>query len=526
MILNYNEINKKSEFKYDYCIIGAGVSGIIIADQLKKKFPNKKICILECGDFFLSNVHNKLKDIISLKLPIKKNSREFAIGGSTNTWGGLTSHFSKYEFDGRDFIAIKKWPFKYDELKHYYQKVSKEYGFINTLNKKPRDKIFKNFDNKFFGAHMFPINYKDYIPKNIDLIYNARVISLISNKKLILNATITSLQNKVVSTIAAQNYFLTAGGLENLKLLMNSLKRNDLKLGKEKKSLGRYFMNHPRGVCGILKLNNYININEYCGIANEKFSYYYSTSLKPEIQKKKKLLSSYLRFSPLLDWQDDKLILKFISFLKNFKYFFKLVLRIIGQKKIPLLHDGETIEKNEVKYYKKNKISKSIYYLIKYIFFRLFKINPRTLNYRIHYYIEMEPRFINKVYLSSKKKDKLGQYKLIVDYDLSFRDKKTIKTLYHKLNEYIKNKKIGNFYPKKINIKKTLSIKDSSHHYGGTVIGIDSKKSFINKNFRSHSIHNLYISGSSVMPVSGNHNPTFTISALAFMLVDKFKDGN
>ena len=59
---------------------------------------------------------------------------------------------------------------------------------------------------------------------------------------------------------------------------------------------------------------------------------------------------------------------------------------------------------------------------------------------------------------------------------------------------------------------------DSSHHMGGTIMGVSKKNSFVNKNLQIHGVRNVYICSTSVFPTSGSLNPTMTLCSLAIKL--------
>ncbi len=48
MILNGNDLEADNKFECDICILGGGVAGIVLANELKNTF--KKIIIIESGD--------------------------------------------------------------------------------------------------------------------------------------------------------------------------------------------------------------------------------------------------------------------------------------------------------------------------------------------------------------------------------------------------------------------------------------------------------------------------------------------
>ena len=72
---------------YDVCIIGAGIAGLILADQLSEKF---NIAIIESGDFSINKRSQELNKIVISGYPVRRNhqSRVRQFGGTCNIWAG------------------------------------------------------------------------------------------------------------------------------------------------------------------------------------------------------------------------------------------------------------------------------------------------------------------------------------------------------------------------------------------------------------------------------------------------------
>ena len=93
MLIDLNDFEHKT-LNYDVCIIGSGIAGSIISKELSEKNKSLKVCILESGNFIENNKLD-FKNISCKELKIEKQSREFMIGGTSNTWGGVSTHYTK-----------------------------------------------------------------------------------------------------------------------------------------------------------------------------------------------------------------------------------------------------------------------------------------------------------------------------------------------------------------------------------------------------------------------------------------------
>ena len=222
---------------------------------------------------------------------------------------------------------------------------------------------------------------------------------------------------------------------------------------KNKKLVGRYFMNHPKLDLGFLMYPKTNLIKTLLLTNYNNFSSYYGISLDQKTQKNFNMLNTYIRF--------ERAYSKVTKFLTSFKS--------------PLI-DNLLRKKN-----------------------RYF--------YKVRLFCEMIPNKKNKIQL---KKNNLH-----VDYSFSKSDHKTIELLMKKIINHFsfkpKKEKNIQFSLKYIN-KKSV---DASHHMGGLIFNHKKKETSIDKNLKINGLQNVYACSSAIFPTSGSANPTMTIAALA-----------
>ena len=527
MELNYHSIKQAEHFVFDICILGAGIAGIICANELRKKFPQTKICLIESGDFSINNPHNQtLKKLDFSSLSIKDASREFTLGGATSTWGGVTAKFEEFETHGRGFLETHDWPISVTQLNQYYRQAIAQYGFINNLNANSgMQKLFSEFTQRSFKAHSEAINYASYLRDDINLIYNAHVTDIHSSEdpRNISHIEISNLETQIQSPVSAKRFIIALGAIETVKLLLNSHAKNTLSLGSESTWLGRYFMNHPKGDYGTIEFNHYINVEEFVGSGQYGVYQYTGISLNKELQLSKKLLNSYVRLEPIYSWRNDYLVSMFIrAFLGN-KWVKQLFLKVYNNKKISMLDYSETGDEDQAHHLEKHSLFKSIAFLSSYVWHRISNSKPKIKTYKLRNFLEMEPRFNNRVTLSEKK-DVFGNCRAKVDCSLSERDKRSLIVLHREIANYLEKNQLGKLRSQLAQESDWPIVDDASHHIGGAIMGESPENSFVNPNLRVHSKDNLFICSSAVFPTSGSHNPTFTIAALSCFLAEHIAD--
>ncbi len=127
-------------------------------------------------------------------------------------------------------------------------------------------------------------------------------------------------------------------------------------------------------------------------------------------------------------------------------------------------------------------------------------------------YNEMVPSKNNRIiYKKINKKEKFT-----ISYKFSSKEFQTINFLVDILNNNLDINWNTESKLTKKNIENILL--DSSHHMGGTIMGVSKKNSFVNKNLQIHGVRNVYICSTSVFPTSGSLNPTMTLCSLAIKL--------
>ena len=161
--------------------------------------------------------------------------------------------------------------------------------FLIKLKKK---KINVPFEVRPFLSTVKPINFKQFIDfKKIDLIFNCKIDTIDENKEL---AFAYTLDNRV--KFNAKKIIVCCGGIESVRLIQNSLFKKKLKNIKNKNLVGKYFMDHPKFDLGFLKFPKYEIIDKIEVKKKNNFVSYFGISLKKNIQLKKNLLNTYVRF--------------------------------------------------------------------------------------------------------------------------------------------------------------------------------------------------------------------------------------
>ena len=497
MIRNFNEIKEKT-ITTDVLIIGAGTTGLYLAERLAEKF--KKIIVVEKGGLNTKKINNKIKNFKGIFHYGFQKNIAIGLGGSSTLWGGQL-----VEFDKEDFSKKTYWGFDYPEIKFFYNKI---YSFFKI--RRINDKEFLNFTKekklnyknitKFYTHWLNEPNFKRFfenkkLQNKVDIIINSEATKANFENK---NCKLIEITSGDMKKIIKPKIVILSNGIFNAtKFLLNQ----NNSPWKKNKLIGKFFQDHIGLFVGKIRL-----------IDAKKFRNLFLNGFIKGTKYQPKIKSRYI--------------------LNNFNY------GISGEFKIPLQYNVNIINKIIKKFLiKKNFINfLSLFKILIYIDFFLFKkiiyflINKKLLfedNKDIFFYIQCEqrPNIKSKIYLKSAKKNKID-----LNWTINGEEFNVIKKFVKDANNFLKNNKIAEIDTNKfskLNYEKFIkSIRDTNHPSGGLIISDSNKKGVVDKNLRIWNTSNVYIAGPGVLPKTSHANVTFTSLALAERLVKYLRNKN
>ena len=489
--LNLNEL--------EYVIIGSSFASLAVAKYLKKKYV-----IFEQGNKFKINKDSKF-NISSLgKIELKNNNHSISLGGTSNLWTGILGEMTKEELCNDNGNNI--WPLENEELKNYYLKSWKFFGYSKLK--------FKNIFNDYFEIRKFFVQKrplrttKEFLKLNCNIILNIKLqfVDQINNKVFLYLKT----PDKKITKVIVNNVILCNGTFGIINLIFNSIKHNFLEKIKYNKYIGSNYMNHPKIKLPVkIRAENIHKNLKFTKFLKNNDKYYYGFSLKNKFDKKNKLNNSYFRFIPKYKCESDNnfYIANFI--FTNKKFFIRNFIKLLFKKKEFIKNISRTQNYN---------IDKLALILNNPFNFLL---NYRNLKYYLHFfnlkrlktdYYELEFYFENTQknnYILIKNEE------LKIKLDLCEADKNTFRTLITKINKVFDLNLI--FDDKYLN---NAYLNDASHHLGGFSYLKNNSSTLVNKNLQINNYDKIYVCSSSIFPTAGSVNPTLTIVALGIRLSD------
>ncbi|MBI4090871.1 MAG: GMC family oxidoreductase [Candidatus Komeilibacteria bacterium] len=527
MFYKADTVTRNSTIHADICIIGAGAAGITLG--LALKHPSRTICILESGNMQPDQKTQSLTELTTEGLPISEPSRARQFGGTTTVWTGRWKPHDPVDFEARPWVPNSGWPITYEDLLPYYNKAADllstphvsdyELSQVESLNRKSSLPLLHN---EIIRSSVFNWlaqrdwdwgkKYRGTFEKaeNVKVFLEANVVNIATKPD---GTAVDHVDVKTLSgnefQLDANIFILATGGIENARLLLVSRDRHTNGLGNDHDQVGRYYMDHPKGVVGEVKpASTKMYLPAYWGVTEGDKQLRVGLSVSRAEQEKHKILNSYVLLEPVFPWSYNPGIPAAMAIAKALKH------RTIPSD-IVKQHVGNVFRNQHV----------LLRWFTSKLLLRVFNRQERIKKINLWNFMEQEPVPENRVTLDTKT-DALGLPKAVLHWEIHDTDKRTMIVLHTLLREQLRQWGVGELAsPLLDNPSGDWPItSDASHHMGTTRMGSDPRTSVVDKNCKVHGLSNLYIAGSSVFPASGYANPTCTITALAVRLAEHLKE--
>ena len=457
MISSAHDIPKNSVLKADLCVIGSGPAGLSLALEFKDR--SEKVVVLEGGDLMPSEEAQSLYDLEATGLPISQKSRVRVLGGGGRVWNGLWRPHDEIDFQSRSWVPDSGWPITRAALEPYYVRAAQlfhaplpaDYPVTGALDSARLQTacLFRLADQDFDLATTHRSVLKR--SKNIHLTVNANVVSLEKNAQ---GSYVTVARVKTFSgnefTVTANRFVLACGGIENARLLLGS------RVGNE--NVGKYYMDHPKGIAGRITFSQPVRWPVYWGMRQLRWWRKAGLCVPAAVQEREKILNSFIALEPEVG-RLGSLAQKYVGF------------------------------------------------------------QPKVTSVRVRNHLEQAPVADNRVILSERK-DFFGNPLARVAWSLSVLDQQTMVVFHRIIQAELFTRSLGRFASPLLDHQDFPITGDASHHMGTTRMGSDPRRSAVDADGRLHGVGNVFVAGSSVFPTSGFANPNATIVALAIRLAD------
>ena len=473
----------------DVCVVGAGAAGLTIASELGR--AGREVVLLESGGFAPDGETQALNDLVVAGYPLRENfvTRARYFGGSCNLWDGRSMWLTPEDLAPESDPEREGWPLSYAELTGWYHAAARVLRLpeIGTFEAAARVAGLSRPERALFDSGLVaptlslwaraPMRFGS--AHRAELRRSERVRVLLYGNALRLRRDeagrkVGTLEAAVLHgpafEVRARRFVLAGGGVENPRLLLLSA------LGNEHDLVGRYYMDHPRAVFGLVRLAPGVRLPFLRGRPVAEGRVQLGIAVPPATRRAEGLLNHYATLE---------------SEASGYA-----VVRRAG-------HQGSRWKE-----------------LMPHPLYRLYWSARSALHPRpdgrarvLVYFCEQPPHRESRVLLGSAR-DALGQPKVELRWRVGPEVSRSLLALQDRLATGFRAAGIGELDAGTGEPRYT----DASHHMGTTRMSRDPRSGVVDRDCRVHGLDNLYLAGSSVFPTAGHANPTPTIVALALRL--------
>jgi choline dehydrogenase-like flavoprotein len=522
MLINSNDLSTNELIETHICIMGGGVAGITLANELSEQFSD--VVLLESGgehyDQDSQNLYQANK--YPSYYPDPSVSRLRFLGGASNHWANNTSPLSAIDFEKREWVPNSGWPINYQTFSPYYEKAAQycqtgDDGYSNKiwLPKLKKESLLKGaqFSELAIAKASLPptrfyASYGESLKNsnNVTVYTYANItnVEFEPSTQKINKAIFTNPKGKKF-TVSASAFIMCFGGIENARMLLHFNAMNMNLLGNQHDNVGRYFMDHP--TCNAAHI--YSNNPELEGLSlTEKNRYIVSFfQLQDKALREHQTLNVRMPLSAASKYNMSNGISSyhvlqnslsanatpdnFGTHLTNLVTDLSMVIEAVSRKSFDT---------------------------------KIFDSAEQNAGFEIPLMMEQTPDKDNQVTLS-RKLDKYGIPKVNINWRLNSQD---IDFLWKTLE--LVGRDLGALSLGRMRLLKERSSRlfgnqmgFGHHHMGTTRMAENETKGVVDSELKVFGTDNFYIGGSSVFPTGGHVPPTLTIVALSIRLADHLK---
>ncbi|MEX2203014.1 MAG: GMC family oxidoreductase [Actinomycetota bacterium] len=553
-----------SAIEADLCIVGAGAAGITLAREFVGR--SIRVAVLESGgiDFGPETQSLYEGDVVGLPYFPLDIPRLRYFGGTTNHWAGVCRPFDDVDFVRREWIPYSGWPVRKPDLDPYYLRAqqvvrltSDRWDTESWVQKDPFEQLPLDegrvvtrvdqvvpSDLRSFGSL-----YGDELnsASNVTVYLEGNVTEILTdesgaNATEVLVATLSG--NRFA--ISAKAFVVAVGGIDNARLLLASRGQQPRGLGNQNDVVGRFFLEHPRFVAGVVSpADPDLSVAFYQAHKVGNTVIQPQLALSREVQHAEELADVQFRIDPVYDEALERAVrsgdVESLSSLRR---------ALAGDGMGDLGQDISNVVSDLMTWHRltipgapipvpypevieevlwstpreRRSLIPSILGDVAAFLYTRVERNVPVDSLMVTARFEPIPNPDSRVMLADLK-DELGMPRAQLDWRLSDLDRDNVRRAMEIFGTEIGRAGVGRL--------RILMEQDESgwpgdlvggyHLIGTTRMSDDPKQGVVDRDCRVHGMSNLYVAGSSVFPTAGSGNPTLLIVALALRLSDHLK---
>ena len=519
MIEDLRRLESGSDLEADVCIVGAGPAGIAIAREFFG--TSTKVLLLESGGRRPSSATEPLNDgdAVGISHASLTSGRGRVFGGASTMWGGQCLRPESSTLGRRTWVPNSGWPFALTELDPYFSRAE---SFFDIDGEVYDERVWDSFgiEPPPVDPERFVHRFSVWCPRpHMGRLYEQQ-LARSPNVTLLLHATTTevmasdggarfsslriSTPEGKTATVRGRACVLSAGGIENPRLLLASRDTRPQGIGNDHDVVGRYFQDHPNCHSAVLRDGHGPSLQTLYGLLyRRRIRYLPRIVMTAELERSEGVLGCAAH--PVFDFGEGSGVEAARRLYRSARGAPRSG-RLAADVRRALL-DAPRLASIA---YRRMAHGRSAH------------VPPARSTLQV--YIEQAPNPDSRVTLSPRR-DRFGVPLPKVDWRLTELDRRTVRTMTSRVASEFHRLGLGTatVEPWLDDEDWATQMTDSFHHMGTTRLGVDPRNSVVDPSCQVHGVAGLFVAGSSVFPVAGYVNPTLMIAALAIRLADRLK---
>ena len=518
----------------DVCVVGAGPAGLLLAHELSAS--GLHVLVLEGGPAAPPVGGVDVTSTTSTGLPYSPvATRSSGVGGSSLRWTVETplgpgfvrlKELDASDFEPRDLLGVSGWPFGRAELEPHYDRAREVLGLP------PRDETRDTGVGGVLERRVYGFTPATVFTHDLPAVLRSRPTVRLAAGWTVTDVRTDGASEAVTSltcrsatgaraSVRARAFVLAGGGIENARLLLASRSRYADGLGNHHDLVGRYFMEHPHYVSGVLRgrptapPTAWDLVAPHGTIRQEKYV------LAPSVRAAQGVLDAVYKVKPFT------------------------------AARLPLGHDGRldqegldawTGARDALRGYSRVSGVTQASRPSPVAWAELVRATPAVARHagmrladrvrsgvgrppvqrhghRVMVMAEQEPSPLSRLRLTDAL-DPFGVPRAELDWRLTPLDRHSM-VRGQQLAAPDLARVVGAAVVTTLGPDGALRPDGGAHHIGTTRMSRSPRSGVVDEDCRVHGVPNLFVTGSSVFPVGGAANPTLTILALASRLAHR-----
>ncbi|SNS20911.1 GMC oxidoreductase [Tropicimonas sediminicola] len=560
MLKRIEDFAKDHVFETDVVIVGAGASGLTVAQELVG--TGRDILVLESGLLDQDATHSTLNTVRASGVSwsdaeIERRNRFHGmsgtmwshddqpyglrcrgLGGSTLTWAGKCGTFDEVDFRPRSWVRNSGWPIGRQDLLPHIERATSILNLGDDLNAAGTRQV-NGYD--FSRSPLAPFHWQ-FAMSSVNPIDRIRFGSELacvaaSNLTVLLDATVTEiLTNEDGRAVRGVRFSDSAGhhrevkagcvvlassAIENPRLLLASRSVKPAGLGNDHDAVGRYLVDHVSAVAGSFAPEAVPEVQRHFGYFGHRSRGRYTLYqrgfvLTPEVQEEHGLLQTAAHFMPSLAPAAPP-----SAEAEPAAGGRSLTGTAIGMAKQVVTSDAMPVGVKSLAV--QSMIALAPNFAVRHSRRRDAAQFGTTLD--VELIGEQTPDPTNRVKLSDEV-DRFGLPLADVSWRVDSATRRSLGFLARSLSETLGS--VGHPQPDLAdwvvdNAPDDAALIDMGHPMGTTRISETSRDGAVDRNCQVHGTDGLFVAGASVFPTGGHCNPTLMIVSMAARLAEHLR---